>query len=136
MMTPPCTTKGKRDRTTMTWRAATIAAEEMPSTHRVTTVAGGLSDVENGSSERETETQLGERLIPAARWGKGSGLPRPRIARGDRGTARDNDPCHGAVRQTPAQRSRHGAKGGWGEGTVVMLPRGAVGCRELRSGTL
>ena len=26
--------------------------------------------------------------------------------------------------------------GGCGEGTVVMLPRGAVGCRELRSGTL
>jgi len=105
----------------------TTAAEEMPSTHRVTTVAGGLSDVENGSRERETEAHTqGERLIPAARWVRGSGLPRPRIARGDRGTARDNDTYHGAVRQTPAQRYRHGATGapgatGLGHGTMPHI---------------
>ena len=74
-----------------------------------------MSDVDDGSSERETEAHThGERLIPAARWVKGSGLPRPRIARGDRGTARDNDPCHGALRQSPAQRHRHGTTGATG----------------------
>ena len=88
----------------MTRRASTIAAEEMPSAHRVTTVAGGLSDVENGRGERETETHTGAstggrgRPSPPAGWVLCSGLPRPRVARGDRGTARNNDPCHGAVR--------------------------------------
>ena len=129
-----CREKGERKKSAQQtrylrrpWRTSTIAAEEMPSTHRVTTAAGGFSDVENRSRERETEAHTqGERPTPPAGWVKGSGLPRPRVARGDRGTARDNDPRHGAGRQTPARRSRHAAMGapgatGLGHGTMTPI---------------